>query len=75
MEPYKDFSRNSGVLAYECGSDFIRVEFKNSSIYLYTYTSTGGANIEQMKRLAHAGEGLATFINENVRERFARHER
>lgn len=75
MEPYKDIGGDSGVLAYECGPDFIRVEFKSSSVYLYTYASAGSANIEQMKRLARAGEGLATFINENVWERYARRER
>ena len=36
MEPYKNLGGDSGIKAYEIGSDFIRVQFLNESIYLYT---------------------------------------
>jgi len=37
MERYRDINGDSGVLAYETGPDFIRVQFKDHSVYLYTY--------------------------------------
>lgn len=75
MERYKDIDGDSGVAAYEIGTDYIRVQFKDNSVYLYTYASAGSNNIEQMKRLAEAGDGLNAFINKNVKKRYARKER
>jgi hypothetical protein len=75
MQRYRDVDGDSGVTAYEVGADFIRVEFRHNSVYLYTYESAGAANIEEMKKLAAAGDGLATFINTNVWDLFARRER
>lgn len=75
MERYKNIDGDSGVVAYEVGADFIRVEFNNNSVYLYTNASAGLQNIEQMKRLAAAGEGLNAFIIKNVRKRYAQKER
>ncbi len=75
MQPYRDIDGDSGVTRYEIGADFMRVEFRHIHVYLYTYESAGSANIEQMKRLAVAGEGLATFINAHVRDLYARKER
>ncbi len=34
------------------------MQFKNRSVYLYTYESAGKYNIEEMKSLAEAGDGL-----------------
>lgn len=68
MQQYKNLGGNSGVLAYEIGSDYIKVEFKDSAVYLYTYASAGSQNIEEMKRLAIGGEGLNGFINIQVRK-------
>ena len=75
MERYKDIDGDSGVAGYEIGPDYIRVQFKDSSVYLYTYVSAGTTNIETMKKLAMAGDGLNAFINKNVRKRYARKER
>jgi hypothetical protein len=74
VKPYGSLTRDSGVVAYELGADFIRVQFRDHSVYLYTYTSTGARDIEQMKDLAVRGEGLTTFINTHVRKRYARKE-
>lgn len=75
MEHYKDIDGDSGVSGYETGPDFIRVQFRDGSVYLYTYTSAGSQNIEHMKRLAVAGDGLNSFINRHVRRGYARKER
>jgi hypothetical protein len=75
VEKYKDLDNDSGVSAYEIGTDFIRVQFSTGAVYLYTYSSAGQENIEQMKMLAKNGEGLNAFINTKVRKAFARKER
>ena len=61
----------SGILAYECGSDFIRIQFTDGSIYLYTYESAGVFCVEKMKKLAQRGKGLNTFINRMVRGNYS----
>jgi len=75
MERYRDIDGDSGVAEYEIGTDYIRVKFKNGSVYLYTYASAGSSYIEEMKRLAVAGDGLNAFIKKNVNKRYARKER
>jgi hypothetical protein len=74
MKSYKDIDGDSGVVAYEYGADFIRVQFSTGSIYLYTYKSAGHQNIETMKRLADSGNGLNAFINTTVRKNYERRE-
>jgi hypothetical protein len=74
MERYRDIEGDSGVLAYEPSRDFIRDQFKDNSVYLYTYASAGSHNIERMKSLAAAGDGLNAFINTNVKKAYARKE-
>lgn len=63
MERYKSLGGNSGVSAYEIGTESITVQFGSGAVYLYTYQSAGSSNIEKMKSLAVAGEGLNSFIN------------
>ena len=75
MDPYRNVGGNSGVVTYESGPDFIRVQFSSGSVYLYTYESAGAENIEEMKELASKGEGLNSFINIAVRHYYARRER
>lgn len=72
MERYRNRGGDSGIVAYEIGPDSITVMFSDGAVYLYTYQSAGSANIERMKRLAIAGEGLNSFINRRVRKRYAR---
>jgi hypothetical protein len=74
MEHYKNVDGDSGVSAYEIGVDFIRIQFSTGAVYLYTYTSAGQANIEEMKVLAQRGDGLNSFINTTVRKLYARKE-
>lgn len=74
MKRYSDIDRDSGVVAYEPGSDFIRVKFSDDAIYLYTNLSAGSHHISQMKKLATRGDGLNAYINDNVRKAYARKE-
>jgi hypothetical protein len=64
MTPYKSKSvKDSGVIAYEIGDDYIKVQYVNRNIYKYTYSSAGVKAIEEMKKLATANEGLGKYIN------------
>jgi hypothetical protein len=71
MEHYKNLGADSGIVAYEIGSDSIKAQFRDGSVYLYNYQSAGSSNIEQMKVLAHSGQGLNSFINRVVRRGYA----
>lgn len=75
MDIYRDIDGDSGVAAYEVGADFIRVQFRDGSVYLYTNNSAGAQNISNMKRLAASGDGLNAYINRHVRNGYARRER
>jgi hypothetical protein len=74
MHPYLDLSGDSGVDGYEDGVDWIKVRFKQGGTYLYDGDRPGPAHVEQMKRLARAGDGLATYINRYVRRNYSRRE-
>jgi len=71
MEKYKNSGGDSGIIGYEIGIDSVTVQFSDGSVYLYNYQSAGRENIEQMKILAVAGEGLNSFIMRNVRKAYA----
>ncbi|RPI95407.1 MAG: hypothetical protein EHM40_03400 [Chloroflexi bacterium] len=71
METYKNLGGDSNISAYEIGIESIKVQFRDGSVYLYNCQSAGQGNIEQMKRLAVAGEGLNSFIMRNVRKAYA----
>jgi hypothetical protein len=72
MEPYANLGGDSGVVAYEIGSDSITVQFSDGGVYLYNYQRTGRGNVEHMKQIAVAGIGLSSFINAHVRKAYAR---
>jgi hypothetical protein len=64
MERYRDTGRDSGVVAYEIGTDYIRVQFSGTSrTYTYSYRKAGSTHIENMKQLARKGSGLNSYIN------------
>ncbi len=63
------------MAAYEIGPDFIRIQFHDGTIYLYTYASAGSRSIEHMKRLARKGQGLNSFIDTDVHDLYAKKER
>ena len=68
MERYKNLGGNSGVSAYEIGTESITVQFSTGAVYLYTYKSAGSSNIEKMKSLAVAGKELNSYINRYVKK-------
>ncbi len=74
MQPYTDKNGDSGIKAYEAGSGYIRVKFKDGAVYLYDDAHTGADNINKMKILAANGDGLNSFINTNVKKKYARKE-
>jgi len=70
MTRYNSADSNTGVIAFETGHDFIKIKFRDGSVYLYTAQRTGAAAIAQMKALAKKGEGLTTYINQHVRDQY-----
>jgi len=71
MQLYKNLSGNSGVVAFNIGDCHIDIEFKGSQRYRYDYETPGRQEVETMKSLAMNGKGLATFISQNVKDRFS----
>jgi len=72
MERYKNHGGESGIVAYDIDAGQIIVEFRDGKRYLYTEDSAGAANVAEMQALARAGHGLASFINQHVRDHYAK---
>lgn len=69
MQRYRDRDNDSGAQYYEPGPTYIKIKFKSSSkVYEYTYAKEGQRHIENMKRLAQAGDGLNSYINKHIRK-------
>ncbi len=69
MQPYGN--PHSGVAAFTLHDTAIDIEFRDGKRYRYDATSPGAEAVRTMQSLALAGRGLATFINQHVRTRFA----
>ena len=67
MEHYRNLGGDSGVSAYEIGSDYIRVRFSTGAVYSYSSRKAGSGHVEQMKMLAQRGHGLNSYINKYVK--------
>lgn len=73
MTPYGNFSSDSGVIAYEIGSDFIKVQFRHSAkLYVYDSWKPGLSHVQRMQSLAAAGRGLSTYISQHVKKNYSR---
>jgi hypothetical protein len=59
----------SGVTAYEIEKDCLRVVFSNM-VYVYSYNNPGKQHVEKMKELAKQGNGLSTYISQNIKEQY-----
>ena len=70
MNPYKNLSEESGVKAYEIQEEGIRVQFLSDDVYYYSNDIPGKKHVDEMKRLAKKGRGLATYISQNIRKNF-----
>jgi hypothetical protein len=69
MQIYADIDRDSGVYGFEIEDTSITVWFKKGGKpYVYSYASAGQNNVEHMKKLAMAGEGLNAYINKHVKK-------
>lgn len=71
MRRYKDIHRDSGVVAYDIGPGSIVIRFRDGGVYLYDGSNPGAAHVAEMRHLATTGEGLNTYINKFVRDRYA----
>lgn len=72
MERYANRGGNSGVRGYSIGEDYIDVMFSTGAVYRYSYRSAGVAKVEEMKRLAVAGQGLNSYIMRHARFNYER---
>ena len=72
MERYRNLGGDSGVTAYELGTNSIVVQFKDGWKYEYAGQSAGTAAITTLHRLAKAGQGLNSFISTTVRKSYSR---
>ena len=71
--PYKSRSPNTGVATYEILDSAIILEFKNRKHrYLYNSEIPGAKHVAAMSELAKSGKGLSTYVNQHVRENYAR---
>jgi hypothetical protein len=68
MERYRNTTRESGVVAYEIGPDYIRVQFLGTfRTYTYSYRKAGKVHVDNMKTLAYNGSGLNSYINSHTK--------
>ncbi|MCD9047775.1 hypothetical protein [Luteimonas sp. MHLX1A] len=71
FKPYANRSGQSGVPAYALLPSSILLRFADDRyIYLYDDVEPGAADVEAMHERAEAGSGLATYVNQHVRNRY-----
>ena len=70
MEKYNGLE-NGGVSAYQIFDDAIILKFKDGRTYLYDYIRPGEEHVERMKKLAVEGNGLTTYVNKYVRDKYS----
>jgi hypothetical protein len=70
MTPYRA-AASSGVAAYEDGPGWIHIRFHRGGTYRYDASRPGARKVREMRRLARAGDGLNTYINQFVRDNYA----
>lgn len=63
MKAYRDINGDSGISAYDYSDDWITVQFKHGGTYDYRASGIGSVHLNNMKRLADAGDGLNAYIN------------
>ncbi len=76
MQEYKNIEGRSTIKAYEYDDDSITVEFgapshSGATVYVYTRESVGDYHLSQMKTHADEGIGLLSYIDRNVRKKYA----
>jgi len=68
MRTYGKNRADAGIRGYALLDDAIEIQFKDGGVYRYSARRPGAELVAEMRRLAMAGKGLSTFINQNVRE-------
>ena len=70
---YQNKSNKSSIDTYKIADegDSIAITFNSGSTYLYDYNKPGKEQVDKMKELAAAGEGLGSYIKKNVNKNFA----
>lgn len=72
MPAYKDVDRDSGIVWFGTGPDWIDLKWERGRfIYRYTHASAGAVHVEEMKRLAARGSGLNTYLNKHAARNYA----
>jgi hypothetical protein len=71
-ERYKNLSGKSTVATYQLLKDAVTIGFTSHGKYIYSNQSAGSHNVSKMKTLAIAGKGLGTFIENTLKDKFAR---
>jgi hypothetical protein len=71
MQAYGNTRGGSGVVAYESGPDWIVLRFVDGATYRYDARHPGPWHVAEMQRLAAAGRGLSTYLNQHVRDDYA----
>jgi hypothetical protein len=71
MQRYSNRKGNSGVTAYEISKNAIVIQFVDGGQYRYDHHKPGRHHVENLKKLALAGKGLATYINQYIRDDYA----
>jgi hypothetical protein len=70
---YKNPNPDTGVRTYELIEDAIILEFANRKFrYVYNAENPGRIHVDAMKKLARQGRGLSTYVNQHVRENYAK---
>lgn len=72
MKQYGNGRGNSQIVSYSTTNNSITIVFRGGGDYTYTYSSAGAEHVERMKELAQTGFGLETYIQRNVRNKYAR---
>lgn len=67
MEKYSNRNGNSGIEAYDIVDSGIIIRFAEGGTYLYPTEACGKKAVTIMQLLAKKGIGLATYINQNIR--------
>ena len=68
MPRYENLRGNSKILRYSLGDEYIKIQFEYNPEYwfVYSYKTPGKEAVEEMKKKAEAGKGLAFFIWNNI---------
>ena len=65
MKRYNTTSgRESNIVSYDVGNDYIIIEYSDSKKFKYSHNSAGAMAVETMKVLAKNQNGLTTYITE-----------